>query len=474
MPKDKDFWKRLMGEPEYDDFIRQDEVGEPEAPEAVPKIEYISKDGKPFREEADISEKPASSNTGIFKRGKKREYSEELMGPKNFAIDFDFDKEYNDEHEKPIQRQRVKRTGCIGGILYFLFIVCVSFVLASIGWMATTDVLGFGDADELVEITLEKSIFSDKQVEETDESGNTTMKTVKSADIAELAKMLHERGLIKYEWLFKLYSRFSHADMKVQAGTYELNKNYDYRALVYGMNPASGTRVEIEVTVPEGYNLQQIIALLAKNRVCTEEDLWDAAANYNFEYDFLSASTLGDKYRLEGFLFPDTYKFYVNDTPSRVLGKFLTDFKNRWSDDFTERAEEIGYSVRDIVTIASMIEKEAGADSERDKIASVIYNRLESDSFPNIQIDATIVYGMARNGDSGKIATDYNSPYNTYICEGLPPGPISNPGTASIRAALYAEDTRYYYYALGLEGVHEFFTNQSDFEAFVNSDKYGG
>jgi UPF0755 protein len=197
------------------------------------------------------------------------------------------------------------------------------------------------------------------------------------------------------------------------------------------------------------------------------------AANYDFDYSFLSRSTLGDRHRLEGFLFPDTYKFYVNDEPQRVIDKFLSNFKSRFSDEYMERAGELGYSVRQVLTIASMIEREAADDDERDMIASVIYNRLrDPDSFPYLQIDATIYYAIEETGE--EFSLDIDSPYNTYTSTGLPPGPICSPGNASIRAALYPQDTDYYYYALSVSGYHEFFSYQSAFEEFINSEDFGG
>jgi UPF0755 protein len=242
------------------------------------------------------------------------------------------------------------------------------------------------------------------------------------------------------------------------------------------MTPSGGKKVETEITIPEGYTITQIVDLLVENNICEKTELLDALANYDFEYDFLDSSTLGQEKRLEGYLFPDTYKVYIGDTPSRVIKKMLTNFNNKWTEEFSERAEEMGYSMQDIIIIASMIEKEAGNDDERPTIASVIYNRLENPGAQGtvglLQIDATIYYAIADTGE--EFSTDIDSPYNTYMYTGLVPGPISNPGLASIKAALYPEDTNYYYYARNTAHVHEFFTSYDAFVAFVNSDDYSG
>ena len=205
--------------------------------------------------------------------------------------------------------------------------------------------------------------------------------------------------------------------------------------------------------------------------ICFEEDLWDAAANYNFEYDFLDKSTLGNELRLEGYLFPDTYNFYISDKPTRVIDKFLKNFDKKFTDEYKARADELGMSVADIVNIAAMIEKEAANDEERANISSVIHNRLNTDKTGKLlQIDATIYYAIA--GTDKKFSIELDDPYNTYKHPGLTPGPIANPGEASIRAALYPESTDYYYYALGTDGVHHFYHDYDAFTNFLNSSEF--
>jgi UPF0755 protein len=371
-------------------------------------------------------------------------------GNEDFRMNFDFDGEYRDVPEdKPIRHRREKRTGCLGGFLYAAFIICICLLLASLAWLAATDVLGLGKEDTVVQVTIPEDY-----------------------DIGTVADILHKNGLIKYEFLFKIYADFSDASEKIKDGTYQLNTNFDYRALVNGMTSKGGKKVEVDVTIPEGHTLAQIFKLFDANEVCSEEELWETAANYDFDYDFLDSATLGDKHRLEGYLFPDTYTFYVGDSPTRAIDKMLSNFEKKFTDEFVTRAGEMGYTVNQIITIASMIEKEAGGDDERDTIASVIYNRLNSSNFPHLQIDATIHYAIAETGEA--FSTEIDSPYNTYRAEGLPPGPISNPGINSIRAALYPEDTKYYYYALNKQGTHEFFKDGDSHSAFVNSDEYGG
>ena len=369
----------------------------------------------------------------------------------NFNVNFDFDSEYKDVPEdRPVRLRREKRTGCIGGIMYSAFVICVSLLLASLMWMATVDVLGFGSVDESVNVTVREGFTID-----------------------EITDMLFDAGLIKYKFLFNIYASYSNAEDKIAIGQFILNKNYDYRAIVQGMTARAGVRVETSVTIPEGFTLAQIFNLLEDYGVVnSSNDLWEAATNYNFDFPFLDEETLGDSLRLEGFLFPETYNFYVNSRPEQVISRFLREFNRRFTDTYVERAAYMGFSIRDIINVAAMIEREAGSDEERSRIAAVIYNRLASKDYPRLEIDATIHYAIA--GTDRPFSTDLDSPFNTYIHSGLPPGPIANPGMASIRAALYPDSTNEYYYALNREGTHNFFRTYAQHQTFVNSAQYGG
>ena len=405
--------------------------------------------GKPSsqadEQQIDIFEPPHSD------KQEKRSEPELDVGSEKFKVKFDIEGAYRDVPEdRPLRPRRERRTGCIGGVLYAAFVICVSLVLASLVWMAAVDVLGFGAADEQINITVPSGFAMD-----------------------DVTEMLYDAGLIKYKFLFNIYASYSKAEDKITAGQYILNMNFDYRALVQGMTARAGIRDETTVPIPEGYTLSQIFTRLVDYGVCqTEEELWETAKNYDFKYSFLDKSTLGDERRLEGFLFPETYNFYKGSTPVQAITKFLNEFNKRFTEQYTERAEFMGYSVRDIITIASMIEREAGDDEERPRIAAVIYNRLNNNDFPHLQIDATIYYAIA--GTGRPFSTEIDSPYNTYTAEGLPPGPIANPGMASIRAALYPETTNEYYYALNKTGTHNFFRTLAQQQAFVQSDEYGG
>lgn len=350
------------------------------------------------------------------------------------------------------------RTGCLGGILYFIFVLSVSVALAAVGWLAANDVLSLNKPERIAEITVSEG-----------------------ESIDEIAQQLENAGIINYKRLFKLYAKLSRVEEKhkIDPGTYTLSSSLDYRAIVTGMQQYTGWTGSdddiVTVLIPEGKTLVQTFEILDKAGVCSAEELKQCAAEHNFEYRFLSEDTLGDEKRLEGYLFPDTYEFYLNSSPEATITKLLDNFNNRVTGEMYDQAERIGYSMHDIITIASLIEMEAGADSERATIASVIYNRLNSNYYPYLEIDASLLYAFEeRKTELTYEDKKVDSPYNTYTHEGLPPGAIANPGLASIRAALAPEETGYYFYALGKSGTHEFFSTYSQFEKFINSADFGG
>ena len=155
----------------------------------------------------------------------------------------------------------------------------------------------------------------------------------------------------------------SHADTKISPGNYELKSTFDYRALVQNMRPGSGSAVTITVTIPEGYSLSQIFKKLEENEVCSYEDLVEAAANSNYNYSFLEGVEAGDMSRLEGFLFPDTYEFYVGMQASSAINRFLERFHYILTADMLKQASDRGLTMQQVVTIASLVEKEAAVDT---------------------------------------------------------------------------------------------------------------
>ena len=428
------------------------------AAEAVRKNAQIRADAARRRQQstAPQSEQPHSAM-------QRPRPSESASRPYSTSIDRD---------EAPIRQRRDGQTGCLGGVIYFAFVLSVSIILACVGWLAASDVLALNKDPVEATVTLEKSAFTEEQVLVDNDDGTSSQQTVRTVDLDYVAKSLKSAGIIRYKSLFKFYCQFSHAATHIDPGTYELNTNYDYRALVKKMQVGSGAMVTTKVTIPEGYTMEQIFRKLEEENVCSYPDLMEAAANYKYNYSFLDENAVGDASRLEGFLFPDTYEFYQGMQASSAINKFLVNFHNRLTQETIDLAQKRGLTLQQAVTVASMIEKEAANDDERAIIASVIYNRMRREM--PLQIDSTIMYVLDEHGDVlTEEETKIDSPYNTYQNTGLPPTPIANPGANSITAAVKPADTNYLYYALDAEaGVHRFFTDYGAFTSFVASQNY--
>lgn len=333
-------------------------------------------------------------------------------------------------------------------IIWISIIALIGVSLGHLLWICATDVLAFGREDKVTTITITNSDVG---------------------DIDAIADKLYNAGLIRYKQLFRFYASLSSADEKISAGTFELNTLFDYNALVKGMSASSSYRETVKVTIPEGYSCAQIFELLEEKGVCTVAEL--KAYEVQSDYWFLEGSNADAEYPLEGFLFPDTYNFYKGDSAQGVFRRFLARFDDIFTDELKTYVDSSKYSLYQIMTVASMIEKESAGSSENYDISSVIYNRLNNPSvYPTLDIDATIVY--AQGGKSDVIDKELDSPYNTYKYKGLPPSPISNPSLLSIQAALSPTDTEYYFYALDPStGLHHFSKTYSEHQNFLNSLK---
>ena len=349
------------------------------------------------------------------------------------------------------KKRKKKRTNPFLAIILWILIVAASSVIAaSVGWMLANDFAALNKPALSAEFKVTEDFISEV-AQETQDDGS--VKEVTHYDMEKIAAELKEKGLIEYDWFFRLFCKFYHADTKVTEGTFTLNTDMDYMALIRNMRTTGGSAVTVDVSIPEGYSVAQIIELLAENGVGTVEKLTDVAANYEFDqsnYPFMNNEDLGNVSRLEGYLFPDTYNFYVGGQPELAFAAMLRNFNTKVynNEDFSDLFNESSYTLDEILTIASLVERETDG-SDREKIASVIYNRLENAGETGylLQIDAALVYAAGRPITQADY-TDLNSPYNLYQHTGLPPTPIANPGIASIRAALQPEDTDYYFYVL--------------------------
>lgn len=298
-------------------------------------------------------------------------------------------------------------------------------------------------------------------------SSDLSVKIEKGSTVGRIARELKDAGLIEYRWAFVLFAKVTGNADSFQYGTYVLNTDMDYLELVTNLQKTASFRATVTVMIPEGAELREIIATLDEKNVCSAEELWDAVENHPFDYDFLQNLPEREN-RLEGYLFPDTYEFFEQSDAVTVLTKFLDNFEVKFSQELRDRAQEIGMSIDEVVTLASVIEREAASDEDRATVSSVFHNRLNSTQYPLLQSCATVQYVLQERKpvltyDDIKI----DSPYNTYLYEGLPIGPIASPGLASIKAALYPETTDYYFFVVTADGTHIFSKTLAEHNAAV-------
>lgn len=271
---------------------------------------------------------------------------------------------------------------------------------------------------------------------------------------------LSKENKIKNLPLIKLFVKISRKNIDVKPGEYVLQKDLNVNELINTLTSESSLNI-VKFTVPEGYTIDDISEKLEKEGICSKEDFIKAIKEYELP-SFVNINS-EKRYNLEGYLFPDTYLIKVGETPKEIITKMVARFKEM----LNEAIKEVNTTVKNedietVVTIASMIEKEARIDSERPVIASVIVNRLNIDMM--LQIDATVIYALGEHVDTVLYShLETNSPYNTYKNYGLPVGPISNPGLESIKAAFKPEQTDYLFYVLQNDKTHYFTNNYEDF-----------
>lgn len=292
---------------------------------------------------------------------------------------------------------------------------------------------------------------------------------IKDEEIIEVAEgdsfygvlnKLSEEDKIKNEFLVKLYLKIRGIKPEVLAGTYKLDKSMTLDEIITLLSNDSSIG-KIYITIPEGYTIDDIATELEENNICSSEDFINSVKNYDLPA--YVSNNPNKRYNLEGFLFPDTYSFNENENADFVVKTMINRFEEVWQ----ELVQSLNLSIADdeiekIVNVASIIEKEAVVDSERSLISSVIYNRIAIEM--PLQIDATVIYSYGYHIEKMyEKHLEIDSPYNTYMYYGLPIGPISNPGRASLMAALKPEKTDYLYYLLESEYTHYFTDNYDDF-----------
>jgi UPF0755 protein len=268
----------------------------------------------------------------------------------------------------------------------------------------------------------------------------------------KIAEILKENNLINNIFVFKMQTKNNGLDGKYQAGNYSLSPGMAMDEIMKHL--LTGKADTLRFTVPEGYDIKRVMEKLSGEGLINAEEFQKEIETGVFDYDFLSDAPAGPN-RLEGFLFPDTYEIFAAADEHDIIDKMLYQFSKVFTAEYAARAQELGMSVREVITLASIIEREARAPEDRPVIASVFYNRLAI-GMP-LQSCATVQYILGeQKPDLTTADTQIESPYNTYLIKGLPPGPIASPGADSIKAALYPADTKYLFFLAKGDGTHAF------------------
>lgn len=280
------------------------------------------------------------------------------------------------------------------------------------------------------------------------------LQVLPGSGINAVSRMLARRNITDSAFKFRVLFYIKNRHARIKAGEYNLSA---------AMSPAEILNVLVEgkvalhrLTIPEGYTIKQISSLVDASGLATGESLLRAAT----AGDFLSALGIAAD-SAEGYLFPETYFFPKTTTAEEILTTLIRRFQAVFSREWAARAKDLGFSVHQIVTLASIIEKETAAPQERPLVASVFHNRLKRGM--RLESDPTVIYGIPDfNGNITRAHLNTLTPYNTYRISGLPPGPIANPGKAALEAALYPADTGFFYFVSTGGGTHYFSTNFTD------------
>ncbi len=311
------------------------------------------------------------------------------------------------------------------GLILFIFLIIITVVLRITFLMSAVDKQGNETA--IIQI----------------ESGTTSK---------EIGNILYTRGLIRSKLLFNVVVNLKGLDNQMKAGLYEFKTSQSLNEILSRL--VTGKIATFQITIPEGYTVEEVIERLVEKTIYGKE-LYLEEARRHFNKSYLQELDSFVKYPIEGFLYPSTYYIPREYKPDQIFMVMLKEFEKRWGESLKKETAERRFNLTDIITIASLIEKEAKLQKEKPIIAAVIYNRLKKGMF--LQVDASVQYSLPVRKERVLYSDlSVNSLYNTYRYMGLPPGPISNPGDSSIKAALYPAEVDYLFYFALQDGSHVF------------------
>ena len=346
--------------------------------------------------------------------------------------------------KKASQKQKQKRSARVYGVLIMLTFVFVISISLAVGIIEVgKDMLGIDGSQKLVLFNIPE--------------GATTK---------DIAQSLHENGIIRIPKAFVYFSRLSKADGDYVAGNHEISGSMAYETLISELSKSmqnDPSQSVVDIMFPEGITLYDAAMKLQENNICEASKFlyYFNAGNFGYEFESrLPASSSLKFYRMEGYCFPDTYTFYEESDPADVCRKIYMNFDLKMKDEYYLRMQELGLSLDEVITFASIVQKEAAVDADMPMIASVFWNRLHSPEFTKLQSDVTSLYVdkvIKPNIELDNQAI-YDA-YDTYVCNGLPAGALCNPGLAAIEAVLYPAESDYYYFYANVDTGETYFAH---------------
>ena len=308
--------------------------------------------------------------------------------------------------------------------------------------------------------------------EAVDENDTTPYQVSVDSDmsLSDVGDWLNENGLVASKGAFMSYMSEEGLDGKLQPGEYTITKAMSLKEIAEMITKVPEVASTVRLTIPEGRENREIAKIFEEAGMFSAEEFLKALKEESFNYDFLNG--LDRQYGYEGYLFPDTYEFYTDSTPRDVIEKMFENFDHRFTQQMREDAREKGMSIDDVVRLASIIEREVADHDEFSIISSVFHNRMSIDM--KLQSCATVQYII----EERKVNLTYeemaiDSPFNTYVIEGLPPSAIANPGLVALEAAIYPDDTEYFYFVAKGDGENTHYFAETYEEHQMNVEKSG-
>lgn len=350
---------------------------------------------------------------------------------------------YSRDMEEKAQKKAHKRRDKIKSaknkgifrVVWVVMVVLVGITLASYLIEGANDFFAVGRQEGTATVTVPDDVTSD-----------------------ELAEILYQNGAINKKEFFNIFCAIT-SDMEYFVpGTYALDRKMDYQGIISYLQGGQDNFEVVTITFQEGMTVEEVAKKLEQNGVASYDDIIEACKSQDYDnYDMIGRIENDDDryYILEGYLFPDTYDFYLNEDIKSVVGKLLNNFQVRITSDIYEKIENSSYTLEEIITLASIIQAEAANKADMYIISAILHNRLESGSSVNIYTlgcDSTMYYPYESREDA---PAGYTSDYNTYEIEGLPAGPICSPGIDAIKAAVSPSDegANYYYFCHSSDGT---------------------